>query len=107
MNGDVSSRSAPMRRLEHNEIVEECKTAMQQLVDEHDSFSEAEIVERVLAVHPELDRVRLEHAAAKCVKALERWPSAEQDEANWREATRHADPLITSRHLDEGLAYLK
>jgi hypothetical protein len=44
------------------DIVEAVKLAVQQITDDPDitSFSKADIANRVLAVHPELDRARLD-----------------------------------------------
>lgn len=94
-----------MKRLEHSEIIEACKSAIQALVDEHGAFIKAEVVDRVLAENPEVDRTRVEHAAANCIQALDRWPTIEQLEIMSAEVTRHADVLITSGHLEEGIAY--
>jgi hypothetical protein len=96
-----------MKRLEHGDIVESCKTAIQQLADEVGSFSKDDVIHRVLAVHPSLDRARVDGAAAKCLQAMEPWPTREQDEADYQETVRHVEAMIASGHPDAGFAYLE
>ena len=59
-----------MKRLEHSEIRELCKAAIQQIVDEKrcETFGVSDVIEKVLAAYPELDRVRVEHAVKTCMR---------------------------------------
>lgn len=98
-----------MKRLEHSDIVEAVKLAVQQMVDQPGfSFSKADIANRVLAVHPELDRARLDRVIAYIWDHLDphRFNKAER-EAEWEQHKAHAETLIQAGHLDEGLAYLQ
>jgi len=93
-----------MRRLEHSEIVEACKAAIQQIVDDpaNSSFGRDDVANKVLEVHPELDRAQVESVAAKCLRAME-WPSEAQVAADCEEAKRHAATLPR----EEAVAYLE
>lgn len=96
-----------MKRLEHGDIVESCKTAIQRLADEFGSFSKKDVINRVMAVHPGMDRARVRHVAGMCMRAMEPWPTQEQDEADYQETVRHVEAMIASGHPDEGFAYLE
>lgn len=96
-----------MKRLEHSDVIEACKTAVQKLADEHGSFSKADVVKAVLAVHPELDIARVRRAATKCLEALDRHPTVEQGEADLQEIMRHADALIAQGRGAEAEDYTK
>jgi hypothetical protein len=59
-----------MKKLEHSDIRELCKSAIQQIVDEkrRETFGVSDVIEKVLAAYPELDRVRVEDAAKTCLR---------------------------------------
>jgi hypothetical protein len=68
-----------MKKLEHGDIRELCKTAIQQIVDEKklETFGISDVIEKVLAAYPELDRLTVENAAKTCMRGdlSLPWPS--------------------------------
>ena len=63
-------KEAGIKRLEHSDIRELCKAAIQQIVDEKrcEIFGVSDVIAKVLAAYPELDRVRVEHAVKTCMR---------------------------------------
>jgi hypothetical protein len=92
-----------VKRLEHSDIVEACKTAIQNIVDSNpESFSRRDVVDRVMQMHPDADRARVELVAKMCLQAMDgSWPH-EQVDAFCEEAKRHAATLPD----EEAEAYL-